>query len=232
VTPPTVQFIPASGPTLLIHDSFQSAGSSGAAWDGRTPDVQTVGSNTWFIPKSSTSLAFAYDSPSTCGIRTAYSSSSGNSQYKDTIAIDSGENYFRIVSKINAPAQSLNAHGVGICFWDGSGTTAGSETFGSVLIGFTNSFIIREVNGGTVTNLVTSTSTTFSAGSDYIIDLSVGPATVSASLYDSTGSSLLDSISCSTSSFSISPSSNVGSLFMGNGVGLNYGRALDFKVYA
>ena len=42
MTPPTVQFIPASGPTLIIHDAF---GGSGGL-NGRTPDTIDNG-NTW-----------------------------------------------------------------------------------------------------------------------------------------------------------------------------------------
>ena len=42
MTPPTVQFIPASGPTLIIHDTFSGSGYI----DGRTPDTVNNG-NTW-----------------------------------------------------------------------------------------------------------------------------------------------------------------------------------------
>jgi hypothetical protein len=50
MTPPTVQFIPASGPTLIIHDAFSGSGSA----TGRTPDTVDNGqtwqtSGTWTV---------------------------------------------------------------------------------------------------------------------------------------------------------------------------------------
>jgi hypothetical protein len=232
VTPPTVQFIPASGPTLLIHDSFQSSGSSGSAWDTRVPDVQTVGSNSWYIPKSATSLTFAYDSSLFCGYRTAYSSTINNSQFKDTIAISTGQSYQRIVCKIKTTALSLSGHGVGVSFWDSSGTTAGSENFGCVFLGFTNYLIIRELNAGTENTLTFSQATTFVPSTDYVLDVLVGASTVTADLYDGSGTSLLDTISTSTGSFSIPKTANAGCMFLGFGSGSSYSRVLDFKVYA
>jgi len=95
MTPPTVQFIPASGPTLIIHDAF---GGSGYL-DGRTPDTVDNG-NTW-----STSVA------------TGWPVSSGYTYYASgdlAALIDPSTSVFQIVAETYAAA--TGQHGIWLRF--------------------------------------------------------------------------------------------------------------------
>ena len=55
MTPPTVQFIPAGGLSLIIHDAFSGSGSP----SGRTPDTVDNG-NAWEVGPHSYNIASGY----------------------------------------------------------------------------------------------------------------------------------------------------------------------------
>ena len=57
MTPPTVQFIPASGPTLIVHDDF--SGTPGDYISGRTPNQVNTPGNNWLTQLSSTYYGIA-----------------------------------------------------------------------------------------------------------------------------------------------------------------------------
>jgi hypothetical protein len=57
MTPPTVQFIPASGPTLIVHDDF--AGTPGSLISGRTPNQVNTPGNSWLTHPNTTYYGIA-----------------------------------------------------------------------------------------------------------------------------------------------------------------------------
>lgn len=213
MTPPNVQFIPAapSGLSLIIHDAFSGSGSIA----GRTPDTVDNG-NTWSIPETGVGISV------TSGY--AYRSATDNNQFHDNAVIDIGTTGpFRVEQLVRYISQ-----GVGCTFWNND--TSISETNIVHKIGFlADLHNLQNVVSGSVTLNYYINSGVVSAATTYLLVTEVSGSTCVSSVYDSTGTTLIDQETDVV--FGVTPSSLVGIHFGGSSVNNNE-QVLDFKVYA
>lgn len=215
MTPPTVQFIPAGGLSLTIHDAFSGSGSIA----GRTPDTADNG-NTWQIPEATAGF--------TVGSGYVYRSSTDGWVYHDNAVIDIGTSGpFRVEALVNTMAMS---GGVGITAWnnDGSTGTYPEENITHKIGYAANQHRLQKVDAGTETNFHTAGGL-LSSYTDYLMVLECDGSSFDCYLYDSTGTTLIDSGSGTPSG--LTPTNYVGVHFGGTTLGSTRERVYDFKVY-
>ena len=164
MTPPTVQFIPATGPSLIIHDQFTGSLQN---LDGRTPDTVNNGNN-W----EASNLYYKVDSGILYYAQSAFGSWSG---------IDADTSTFRI----EAVTQGVSGGGAynfehGIFFYTDSATGYWERV--NLTKGTYNMTLAQVYYNGTYTNSVLDTFAHIADSTDieWVIDCS--PSSVSWSL--------------------------------------------------
>lgn len=118
MTPPTVQFIPAGGLSLIIHDAMSGSGSI----VGRTPDTADNG-NTWEVPESDTTITISSGDL----IRTATGGSSPD-PFVDACRIDIGTSSDFRLEAIGTTLAGGQTQTIGFSLFNTDGSTANSET--------------------------------------------------------------------------------------------------------
>ena len=201
MTPPTVQFIPAGGLSLTIHDAFGGTGGL----SGRTPDTLDNG-NTWTTYNGETYTVSS-------GYVTA---SNDTSDFSKAADINLGTTTYKLHGLFRAGAVSTSRSGLVIAV---TNATDGSETFAKV--DYSSGFRFAEYSSGTAT--FTSISGTFTLTDPYQIILNVQGTTVDYEILNDTG---LTTYASGTHTLSISATARAGiNLVSGTA------RCYDFKAY-
>jgi len=201
MTPPTVQFIPASGPTLIIHDAFGGTGGL----SGRTPDTVDNG-NTWTTYNGET-----YTVGSGHVI-----ASNDTSDFSKSADIDVGTSTYTLKCLYTANGSTSSRCGATIAV---SNATDSNETFAK-FDRSSGGFRCVEYSSGSA--LVTNFGSIPTVG-NLLIVLDVSGASVNYSVFDSTETTTHIS---GSHTLSVAATNRCGI----NSVDSS-GRVLDFKVY-
>jgi len=201
--------------TLFIHDRFDGSGTIVS----RTPDTVDNG-NSWSVPEASVSInvtsGYAY--------RSSKGSGSSPDPYYDSAIIDLGTSApFKIEALIKSTTQ-----GQGIVLWNTDGSGANSETHLSCRL-YNNNLNLIEIISGVEQTALAYQVVSISTGTAYLMRVLYDGTTVTLSLYDSTGTTLVGEVS--SSSYAVTPNTKVGIHFGGSSTGSGDKQIYDFKVY-
>ena len=210
MTPPSVQFIPAGGPSLIVHDAFGGSG----AMSGRSPDTVDNGS-TWDDPQSGVTFT----------VSSGYAYKSAGNGFSDNCIIDIGQSTdYTIEIDGVCGGQEL----CGVCIWP---DPSGSTTDGIYPRWRNNDggrFLVTEIDGGIVTALADVTSLGTLGNRVLIAEMS--GTTLTASLWDTTQTTLVYQHVVDLSSRGLTPTNYVG--IQSAGSASTTVKVYDFKVYA
>jgi len=227
MTPPTVQFIPASGLSLIIHDAFGGSGSA----DGRTPDTVNNG-NDWEVPESQVTC--------TVGSGTIYRSARGTTvpgYFIDSCVIDIGTSGKFRIDAVGTSIDQSGTNAIGFSLFNTDGSADGTETNLTVRMSDTGALDMFDVANGVVQQQSIdrpSGSTTNPNGSLIGFRVEYDGTYVVFRIWDSTFTTKdteITSADFTGGNFTSTPSSKCGFHWGGTYTGsTNY--FSDFKVYA
>ena len=228
MTPPTVQFIPAGGPTLIIYDEFNGPGSGDTDMIGWTPD-QTSNGNSWTEPSNHSWIGTDGFKVNSSGYAYKKGYDRSGNAFDDRVIIDCGTSGdVRIESRCLCGTQDF----AGLCMW--ASTTSDAPGIVARFRRNNNGSFSVAVSDGTTYTVLKSTTGLTTAGYDLVnscfLTMELSGSTLTVELYEQDEVTLIDSYTGSISGYGLTPTNYVGMEMAGYSTSTR--QHYDFKVYA